>query len=86
MSSVSIGIAHGVGGMKMSDYVVGTAAPSGSTDVEVRFNNTDTNSKNISDHEIVVALKNIIRQIESGGASSINLILRSGGSPPPPLV
>lgn len=85
--SVSIGIAHGVGGMKMSDFVVGTAAPSGSTDVEVRFNNTDSQGKNILDHEIVVMLKTIIRQIEAGGPSSVNLILRTGGAaPPPPLV
>ena len=86
MSSVSIGIAHGAAGMKMSDFVVGTAAPSGSTDVEVRFNNTDTNGKNVLDHEIVVMLKTIIRQIENGGPSAVNLILRTGGSPPPPLV
>lgn len=86
MSSVSIGLAHGAAGMKMSDYVVGTAAPSGSTDIEVRWNNTDSNSKNVLDHEIVVALKNIIRQIEGGGPTGVNLLPRTGGSPPPPLV
>jgi hypothetical protein len=72
--------------MKMSDFTVGTAAPTGGTDVEVRANNTDTNNKNISDHEIIVLLKTIIRQIESGGPSAVNLILRVGAAPPPPLV
>lgn len=84
--AVSISISHGVGGLKMSDFIIGTSAP-GAGDVEVRFNNTDTNGKNILDHEIVILLRTIIRQIEGGGASSVNLILRTGGAaPPPPLV
>lgn len=85
MSSTSISISHGASGMKMSDYTVGTLAPNAG-DVEVRFNNTDTNSKNILDQEVVVALKNIIRQIENGGPSAVNLLPRTGGAAPPPLV
>lgn len=85
MSSVSISIAHGAGGLKMSDFTVGTLAPNAG-DVEVRFNNTDSNSKNISDHEIVILLRTIIRQIEGGGPTSVNLMPRTGGAPPPPLV
>ena len=85
MSSASISLSHGASGMKMSDFTTGTLAPNAG-DVEVRFNNTDTNGKNILDHEIVIMLRAIIRQIENGGASSINLLLRTGGSPPPPLV
>lgn len=85
MSSTSISVAHGASGNKMSDFTTGTLAPNAG-DIEVRFNNTDTNGKNILDHEIVVALKWIIRQIEAGGASAINLLPRTGGSPPPPLV
>jgi hypothetical protein len=78
MSSVSIGLAHGVSGLRMVDFTVGTAAPSGGTDVEVRFNNTDTNSHNILDYEIVILLRAIIMQID--------LIPRVGGAAPPPLV
>lgn len=85
MAAVSISIAHGASGNKMSDFTVGTSAP-GSGDVEVRFNTTDTNSKNISHHEVVVKLKEIIRQLETGGPSAVNLMLLSGGAAPPPLV
>jgi hypothetical protein len=85
MAAFSISISHGVGGMKMSDYTIGTLAPNAG-DVEVRVNNTDTNSHNISDHEAVILLRNIIRVIEGGGPSAVNLVPRTGGSPPPPLV
>lgn len=86
MASISVGIAHGVGGGKMSDYTVGTAAPSGSTDVEVRYNTTNTNSKNILTHEVVIALRNIIRLLEQGHMSATNPVGLSGGAAPPPLV
>lgn len=85
MTAFSISVSHGAGGLKMSDYTTGTLAPNAG-DVEVRANNTNTNGKNISDHEIVIMLRNIIRQIETGGPSSVNLLPRTGGSPPPPLV
>jgi len=85
MSSFSISIPHGKGGMQMVDFTVGTLAPNAG-DVEVRANNTDSNSKNISDHEIVIMLKTIIRQIENGGGAATNLLPRTGTTPPPPLV
>jgi hypothetical protein len=85
MSSASISIPHGKAGMAMVDFTIGTLAPNAG-DVEVRFNNTDTNSKNISDHEIIIMLRAIIRQIENGGASATNLLPRTGGAAPPPLV
>jgi hypothetical protein len=85
MSSTSISISHGAGGLKMSDFTVGTLVPNAG-DVEVRFNNTDTNGKNILDHEVVILLRTIIRQIEAGGPSSVNLLPRTGGAAPPPLV
>ena len=85
MASVSISLAHGASGMLMSNFTVGTLAPNAG-DVEVRFNNQDTNNANILDHEIVIMLRAIIRQIENGGASSINLLPRAGGAAPPPLV
>jgi hypothetical protein len=85
MTAFSISLAHGASGNLMSDFTTGTLAPNAG-DVEVRCNNTDTNGKNILDHEIVIMLRAIIRQIENGGASSINLLPRTGGAAPPPLV
>lgn len=85
MAALSISLAHGATGMKMSDFTTGTLAPNAG-DFEVRWNTTDTNSKNILDHEVVIALKAIIRQIENGGPTSINLLPLSGGAAPPPLV
>lgn len=85
MSSVSISMAQGKSGMLMSDFTIGTSAP-GAGDVEVRFNNTDTNSHNILDHEVVIMLRAIIRQIENGGPSAVNLVPRTGAAPPRPLV
>ena len=85
MAAVSISISHGAAGMKMSDFTVGTSAP-GAGDVEVRFNTTDTNSKNISHHEVRIMLETIIRQLLTGGPSAINLMPLSGGAAPPPLV
>lgn len=85
MAAFSLSVSQGVGGMKMSDYTAGTLAPNAG-DVEVRCNNTNTGGKNISDHEIVIMLRNIIRMIEAGGPSSVNLIARVGAAPPPPLV
>jgi len=85
MTAFSISVAQGAAGQKMSNFTAGTLAPNAG-DVEVRCNNTNTNGKNISDHEIVMMLRDIIRQIETGGPSSVNLVLRSGASPPPPLV
>lgn len=85
MASFSLSISQGAGGLKMSDFTAGTLAPNAG-DVEVRANNTNTNGKNISDHEVVVMLMTIIRQIENGGPTSINLLPRTGAAPPPPLV
>lgn len=85
MSSFSLSLNHGASGLKMSDFTVGTLAPNAG-DVEVRCNNTDGNSKNISDLDIVIMLRLIIQQIEAGGTANTNLVLRVGTTPPPPLV
>jgi hypothetical protein len=85
MTAFSLSLSHGASGMKMIDFTVGTLAPN-AADVEVRCNNTDTNSHNITDHDIVILLRAIIRQIENGGVSAVNLVPRVGTTPPPPLV
>ncbi len=85
MAALSISIAHGAAGMKMSDFTTGTLAPNAG-DVEVRYNTTDTNSKNILQHEVIIALKTIIRQLETSGPSTIDLLPVGGTTPPPPAV
>lgn len=85
MAGFSISVKQGAAGLSMSSYTIGTLTPN-ADDVEVRVNNLNSNSKNISNHEVVVMLRNIIRVIETGGPSAINLIPRTGTTPPPPLV
>ena len=84
MAAISLSIAHGASGNKISDFTVGTLAPNAG-DFEVRLNTTDTNSKNISHHEMIVALKWFIRALEQGGGT-VNIVTLSGGAAPPPLV
>lgn len=85
MAALSVSAAHGAISMKMSDYTAGTSAP-GAGDVEVRWNTTDTNGKNVLSHEVVITLRNIIRFLEQGRMSATNPIALSGGAAPPPLV
>lgn len=85
MAAQSISIAQGAAGMKMSDFTVGTLAPNAG-DVEVRYNTTDTNSKNILRHDVIVLLYTIIRQLENGGPAADNLLLLNGTTPPRPIV
>ena len=84
MAAISISMAHGASGNKISDFTVGTLAPNAG-DFELRYNTTDTNSKNILHHEVIIALKCFIRAIEQGGAT-VNIVTLSGGTPPPPVV
>lgn len=85
MAAISLSIPHGKAGMTMSDFTVGTLAPNAG-DMEVRLNTTDTNSKNISHLEMVIAVRMFLRVLENGGPSLINLTPLSGGAAPPPLV
>ncbi len=83
MAAISLSLAHGVAGNKISDFTVVLAPNAG--DFEVRLNTTDTNSKNISHYEMVVALEAFIRALKEGGAT-VNVVTLSGGAAPPPLV
>jgi hypothetical protein len=47
MTAVSYSISRGVAGSTKSDITVGTSAP-GSGDIELRYNTTDTNGKNLN--------------------------------------
>ena len=84
MASISLSLSHGVAGNRISDFTVGTLAPNAG-DFEVRLNTTDTNSKNISHYEMIVALEAFIRALKEGGAT-VNVVTLSGGAAPPPLV
>jgi hypothetical protein len=84
MAAISLSLSHGVSGFTISDFTVGTSAP-GAGDFEVRLNTTNTNSANISRQDMVLALEAFIRALQMGGAT-IDVVLLSGGTPPPPLV
>jgi hypothetical protein len=84
MASISLSIEHGMTGTKISDFTVGTQTPAAG-DFEIRFNTTDTNGKNISRHEMFLALEAFERALQQGGAT-IDVLLLSGGAAPPPLV
>ena len=84
MAAISLSLAHGKFGNNIADFTVGTLAPNAG-DFEVRLNTTNTNSKNISHYEMIVALRAFIRALEQGGATA-NVVTLSGGAAPPPLV
>ena len=80
MTAVSLSISRGVSGTKMSDITVGTSAP-GTGDIELRFNVLDTNSKNLNDKDIVIALLAFRRAIETNGGTQIALTNQPSGPP-----
>ena len=65
----STGSASG-GGFKLTDYTIGTAAPTSSFDFEVRYNTTDANSKAVTREDIIIFLRGVIRQLEQNGIQS----------------
>jgi hypothetical protein len=56
-----------------TDFTVGTAAPTASTDFEFRFNTTDQNSIAIKIVDAIIALKSIRRALETTD-SNVNVI------------
>jgi hypothetical protein len=73
MAAISIAINRGVPGVKATDFTVGTAAPTASTDIELRFNTTDQNSNNILILDVIVAMEAIRRALETTD-SNVNVI------------
>jgi hypothetical protein len=65
MTAKSFSINRGVDIPKISDVTVGTLAPN-ANDVELRFNLTDTNGKNLTKLDVVKALNAFVIAIESG--------------------
>lgn len=72
MAAVSFSISRGQAGSQISDFTVGTSAP-GSGDIELRVNTTDTNAKNLTRQDVVLALKGFIRAIEQGGNTTVGI-------------
>jgi hypothetical protein len=83
MASISFGFQRGfeASGMQMSSVTVGTNAPAGTSDVEVRFNSTDQNGKNLNDFDIVRMLRAAVRWVETNGSTAIALTTQPSGPP-----
>lgn len=80
MTAVSFSISRGVGGFKMSDITVGTSAP-GAGDIELRFNVLDTNSKNMNDKDLILALEAFRRWLLTNGGTAIAITNQPSGPP-----
>jgi hypothetical protein len=65
MASISIAINRGDDGFKISSFTLGTQAPS-TGDIQLCFNVQDTNSKNLTRKDVVLALEAFERAIKSG--------------------
>ena len=73
MTAVSFSISRGQAGSQISDFTVGTSAP-GSGDIELRFNIHDTNSKNLTRQDVVLALqRRSSARIEQGGNTTVGI-------------
>ncbi len=77
MVAVSLSLSRGVEGMKISDFTVGTAAPA-TGEIELRFQLLDTNSKALTEKDVILGLKAFIRAL---GWSSPNILVTNA----PPL-
>jgi hypothetical protein len=73
MSAISIAINRGVPGIKATDFTIGTAAPTASTDFELRFNTTDQNSNSVRMLDVITAIK-LFRQVLETTGSNVNVI------------
>lgn len=80
MTAVSFSMSRGVEGFKMSDVTVGTSAP-GAGDVELRFNVLDTNSKNMTDKDLIKILKAFERWLATNGGTAIAITNQPSGPP-----
>lgn len=73
MAAISVAIKRGAGGVKVTDFTVGTSAPTSGQDFEFRFNTTDQNSVAIKIKDAIIALRSIERALETTG-SNVNVI------------
>jgi hypothetical protein len=61
MTAVSLAVLRGVDGFQIKDIAIGTAAPTATYDIELRFNLTDQNSIALSREDILVRAMNAFR-------------------------
>jgi hypothetical protein len=66
MTAVSLAISRGQEGTRISDFTVGTTAP-GAGDIQLCFNLLDTNSKALTDLDVIKACRAFILALQSGG-------------------
>ena len=64
MAAISLSLARGEGGFKISDFTIGTLAPN-ADQIELRYNTTDGNGANVTREDIVLALAAFERAILS---------------------
>lgn len=87
MAAISIGVQRGFGTFLMgtgsgagnAQYSISTNAPSGTNDIELRFNQTDQSSKDLTTKDLIVALDGLIRLLRRGG-STVNFIKSAGNT------
>ena len=70
MTAVSIAINRGQAGVKLSDFSVAASAPTGSADIELRFQLLDANSKALTREDIRLAMMAIERFLIQQGLQS----------------
>lgn len=70
MTAVSFGVQRGSAtGNLNSAITIGTNAPSGTSDIEFRWNQTDQLGKNVTRKDLILALEFFRRAIQQGGAT-----------------
>ena len=81
MTAVSFSVNRGVSNdmNPLSSLTIGTLAPN-ANDVELRFNTTDANGKNMNDKDIIIALENFRRAILQNG-TTVDVSLSPSGPP-----
>ena len=70
MTAVSIASNRGQAGVKLSDFSVAASAPTGSADIELRFQLLDANSKPLTRLDIELALEAFERFLVQQGLQS----------------
>ena len=70
MTAVSIGLTRGLAGVKLSDFAVAASAPTAGSDIEIRFQLLDTNSKPLTREDIRLAMMAFERFLIQQGAQS----------------
>jgi len=70
MTAISIAINRGQHGFQLSDFVIAASAPTGSADIEFRFQLQDANSKNLTREDLHIALEAFERFIKQTGFAS----------------